>query len=88
MQNLEREQNAQFVFVDGEETVYIPANFLVLPDGKIFMAKGSPKTEDKIKEVFGEHRVITTKEPIPLSLKKGYGLRCLTNTIYGLKKTY
>lgn len=78
---IEREQKAEFDFVPKTEQNLIPANFLVIPDGKILIAGGAPGTQERLELRLGENNVLTTNKPLPNLLKEGYGIRCITNVI-------
>jgi hypothetical protein len=81
LEKLKDEHAAEFIMVDDGERARVPANFLVLPDGRILMAAGTPKTQRRLEEVIGAEMVIATERPIDALLSRGYGLRCFTNVI-------
>lgn len=84
LEKIALETNSRIVEVPAEEKRLFPANFLVLPDGKVLMTGGAPKT----KAAMERHGVrVFTTIPLTQATKFGGGLRCLTNTFYPRKRT-
>jgi hypothetical protein len=80
-EELQRKHPVKLVFVDESETQSVPANFLVLPDGKVLMPAGAKKTQKTLEEEIGSENVLVTRKRLPHLLKSGYGVRCISNTL-------
>jgi hypothetical protein len=79
-EEIQRKHSVKLVFVDENETQSVPANFLVLPDGKTLMPAGTKKTQKILEEELGSENILVTKK-LPHLLKSGYGIRCISNTL-------
>jgi len=78
-----RETGSKIVQVPEKEEALFPTNFLVLPDGKVLMTGGAPKTKALMEKAgIQVYTTIPLKETVTL----GGGLRCLTNTFYPKEK--
>jgi len=84
LERVARETRSRIVEVPKEEEGLFPANFLVLPDGKVLMTGGAPKTKALMERAGA--RVFTTI-PLKTSPFWGGGLRCVTNTFYRSKRS-
>jgi len=80
-EEIQRKHPVKLVFVDESETQSVPANFLVLPDGKILMSAETKKTQKTLEKEIGSENILVTQKSLPRLLNCGYGIRCITNTL-------
>ncbi len=80
-ERIKKERKAEIIYVAEEERNRIPANFLVLPDQKLLLAGGIPKTKRRIEQIVGAENILETERPLDYLLSHKFGIRCFTNMI-------